>query len=71
MTVAEGSCTVTDTIYTDRFTHIAELERLGARINLDNNSEKNFQYKKVHLIESKNFKKNEIECFLMESNKYI
>ena len=41
------------------------------RIILDNNSEKNFQYKKVHLIESKNLKKNEIECFLMESNKYI
>ena len=41
------------------------------RIILDNNSEKNFQYKKIHLIESKNLKKNEIECFLMESNKYI
>jgi len=37
MTIAEGSCTVTDTIYTDRFTHIAELERLGAKIHLDNN----------------------------------
>ena len=37
MTIAEGSSTVTDTIYTDRFTHIAELERLGAKIHLDNN----------------------------------
>ncbi len=37
MTIADGSCTVTDTIYTDRFTHIAELERLGANIHLDNN----------------------------------
>ena len=39
--------------------------------NIDKNSEKNFQYKKIHLIESKNLKKNEIECFLIESNKYI
>ena len=37
MTIAKGSCTVTDTIYSDRFTHIAELERLGAKIHLDNN----------------------------------
>ena len=37
MTIANGSSTVTDTIYTDRFTHIAELERLGADIHLDNN----------------------------------
>ena len=37
MTISEGSCTVTDTIYTDRFTHVAELERLGAKIHLDNN----------------------------------
>tara|TARA_Y100001968_G_C19410510_1_gene746042 strand:- start:1147 stop:2094 length:948 start_codon:yes stop_codon:yes gene_type:complete len=37
MTIAKGSSTVTDTIYTDRFTHIAELERLGAKIHLDNN----------------------------------
>ena len=37
MTIAEGASTVTDTIYTDRFTHIAELERLGAKIHLDNN----------------------------------
>jgi len=37
MTISKGSCTVTDTIYTDRFTHVAELERLGAKIHLDNN----------------------------------
>jgi UDP-N-acetylglucosamine 1-carboxyvinyltransferase len=37
MTTANGSCTVADTIYTDRFTHIAELERLGAKIHLDSN----------------------------------
>ncbi len=37
MTIADGSSTVTDTIYTDRFTHVAELERLGAKIHLDNN----------------------------------
>ena len=37
MTIANGSSSVTDTIYTDRFTHIAELERLGANIHLDNN----------------------------------
>jgi len=37
MTLADGSSKVIDNIYTDRFTHIAELERLGAKIDLDNN----------------------------------
>jgi UDP-N-acetylglucosamine 1-carboxyvinyltransferase len=37
MTTAKGSCSITETIYVDRFTHIAELERLGAKIHLDNN----------------------------------
>lgn len=37
MSVAEGSCTVTDTIYKDRFTHVSELSRLGANIKLDGN----------------------------------
>ena len=37
MTVADGSSKVIDNIYTDRFTHIAELERLGAKIDLYNN----------------------------------
>ena len=40
-------------------------------IIFNNNIEKNFKYKKIHLIESKNLKKNEIECFLIESDKYI
>ena len=37
MTIADGSSRIIDNIYTDRFTHIAELERLGADIHLDNN----------------------------------
>ena len=37
MTIANGSSKVIDNIYTDRFTHIAELERLGAKIDLYNN----------------------------------
>lgn len=37
MAVAEGSCTVTDTIYKDRFTHVPELNRLGANIKLNGN----------------------------------
>jgi UDP-N-acetylglucosamine 1-carboxyvinyltransferase len=35
---AEGISVVTDTIYPDRFTHVAELRRLGADIRLDGNS---------------------------------
>ena len=38
---------------------------------LENNSAINFKYKKIHLVESKHLKKNEIECFLIESDKYI
>ena len=34
---SDGSSRIIDNIYTDRFTHIAELERLGADIHLDNN----------------------------------
>jgi len=37
MSIANGSSHVTDTIYNDRFTHIAELIRLGAQISMDNN----------------------------------
>ncbi len=37
MTLAEGSSVITDTIYHDRFTHVAELTRLGARIKLQDN----------------------------------
>lgn len=36
-TLAEGQSRITDTIYTDRFTHVAELARLGAQIQMDNN----------------------------------
>jgi UDP-N-acetylglucosamine 1-carboxyvinyltransferase len=35
--VASGTSTVTDTIYLDRFTHVPELRRLGADIELDGN----------------------------------
>ena len=37
MSIAKGSSKIIDNIYTDRFTHVAELKRLGANINLDNN----------------------------------
>lgn len=35
---AEGSSVITDTIYPDRFKHIAELERMGGRFKLDGRS---------------------------------
>jgi UDP-N-acetylglucosamine 1-carboxyvinyltransferase len=34
-TLARGTSTMTETIYTDRYTHVAELIRLGADIRLD------------------------------------
>ncbi|HDQ46056.1 MAG TPA: UDP-N-acetylglucosamine 1-carboxyvinyltransferase [bacterium] len=37
MSIADGSSVITDTIYSDRFTHVAELRRLGANITLDHN----------------------------------
>ncbi len=37
MSLAKGSAIVKDTIYIDRFTHVAELQRLGADITLDKN----------------------------------
>jgi len=37
LTVARGTSVVTDTIYLDRFTHVPELARLGADIELDAN----------------------------------
>jgi UDP-N-acetylglucosamine 1-carboxyvinyltransferase len=37
-TLLEGISVLTDTIYPDRFTHVAELRRLGADIRLDGNS---------------------------------
>ncbi|MBK6909585.1 MAG: UDP-N-acetylglucosamine 1-carboxyvinyltransferase [bacterium] len=36
-TLAAGESRITDTIYTDRFTHVAELARLGANIRMDHN----------------------------------
>jgi UDP-N-acetylglucosamine 1-carboxyvinyltransferase len=38
LSVAEGSSTVVDTIYHDRFTHVAELQRLGAEIRVEGNT---------------------------------
>ena len=37
MSLAKGSSTIVDAVYHDRFTHIAELSRLGAKINLKYN----------------------------------
>ena len=37
MSMAEGDSSITDTVYLDRFTHIAELNRLGADITLHQN----------------------------------
>jgi UDP-N-acetylglucosamine 1-carboxyvinyltransferase len=36
--VGKGVSVITDTIYTDRFTHVAELSRLGADIRLEGNT---------------------------------
>ena len=38
MSVATGSSIVTDTIYHDRFSHVPELNRLGANITVEGNS---------------------------------
>jgi len=38
LSVADGTSTITDTIYTDRFTHVAELLRLGADIRVEGNT---------------------------------
>ena len=38
MAVANGTSTITDTIYIDRFKHVPELVRLGADINVKENS---------------------------------
>ena len=35
--MSDGTSIITEQIYHDRFTHVAELNRLGARITLDNN----------------------------------
>lgn len=36
--MADGESKITDTIYRDRFTHVAELLRLGAQIRMDGNT---------------------------------
>jgi len=38
LSVARGSSTIVDTIYHDRFTHVAELQRLGADIRVEGNT---------------------------------
>ena len=38
LSVGNGASTIVDTIYHDRFTHVAELQRLGADIRLDGNT---------------------------------
>ncbi|AFN75507.1 UDP-N-acetylglucosamine 1-carboxyvinyltransferase [Melioribacter roseus P3M-2] len=38
MSLANGTSTITDTIYPDRFNHVPELARLGANIEVVNNS---------------------------------
>ena len=38
MSVADSVCTVTETIYTDRFSHVPELIRLGADISVQENN---------------------------------
>ena len=38
MALAEGSSVVTDTVYHDRFSHVPELNRLGADIKIEHNS---------------------------------
>jgi len=37
MSLANGTSTITDTIYHDRFNHVPELVRLGAKIEVNNN----------------------------------
>ena len=38
MCQANGDCTITDTVFHDRFTHVAELLRLGASITMEGNT---------------------------------
>ena len=38
MSIANGSSIITDTVYHDRFSHVPELNRLGANIKVDNNT---------------------------------
>ncbi len=38
LSIADGSSSIVDTIYHDRFTHVAELQRLGADIRVEGNT---------------------------------
>lgn len=38
MTKAEGSSVITETVFENRFMHVAELNRMGAKIRIDDNS---------------------------------
>jgi UDP-N-acetylglucosamine 1-carboxyvinyltransferase len=38
MTVARGTCVISETIFKDRFTHVPELRRLGADIKIEGNT---------------------------------
>jgi UDP-N-acetylglucosamine 1-carboxyvinyltransferase len=38
MSLASGTSVVTDTVYFDRFTHVPELQRLGANITIKENA---------------------------------
>ena len=38
MCKADGKCSITESIFENRFMHVAELQRLGAKINIKNNT---------------------------------
>jgi UDP-N-acetylglucosamine 1-carboxyvinyltransferase len=38
MSVARGTCVISETVFKDRFTHVAELRRLGANIKIESNT---------------------------------
>jgi UDP-N-acetylglucosamine 1-carboxyvinyltransferase len=38
LSIADGASSIVDTIYHDRFTHVAELQRLGADIRVEGNT---------------------------------
>ena len=38
MTIAKGTCVISETVFRDRFTHVPELRRLGADIKIDGNT---------------------------------
>ena len=54
MSIAEGSSTLTDRIYPERFSHVPELERLGAKISKELNS--------AHVTGVKSLKAASIMC---------